>query len=198
MVQKVKNDKNRDDSLLFSRAQLLLDGVAFHWFPQCQGELDFLKSCLIKDPILAPVNPDKDLVITCDAAGKTGIGFQTLQRGDDCLTQQNWHSSSLELAALAMAIKEFEDIATHRNIFCLTDNAKVLALDKWTPQGQRDRRLVAYLMQTNFRLRYVQGCKNYSADALSRCFDDMPIEDRNDFLPTSAEQKGNFILAIRA
>ena len=191
--------------------QLLLDDVAFHWSPQCQAELDFLKGCLIKDPILAPINPDKDLVIMCDAAGKTGIGFQTLQRGDDGLlhaigyggraltkTQQNWHSSSLELAALAMAIKEFEDIAIHRNIFCLTDNAKVLALDKWTPQGQRERRLVTYLMQFNLRLRYVEGCKNHSADALSRCFDDMPIEDRNDFLPTSAEQKEDFILAINS
>ena len=76
-------------------------------------------------------------------------------------TQQNWNSSSLELAALAMAIKEFEDIAIHRNIFCLTDNANVLALDKWTPQGQRERRLVTYLMHFNLRLRYVQGCKNY-------------------------------------
>jgi len=65
----------------FHMRQLLLDGAAFHWSPECQAKLDYLKGCLIKDPILGPVNPDKDLIIMCDAAGKTGIGFQTLQRG---------------------------------------------------------------------------------------------------------------------
>jgi len=38
----------------------------------------------------------------------------------------------------------------------------------------------------------------YSADALSRCFDDMSIEDRNDFWRTPAEQKEDFILAINS
>ena len=193
----------------FNMRQLLLEDKNFEWNAECERELEYLKTCLMQDPVLAPVNPNEDFVIMSDAAGKNGLGYQILQRGPDGLlhavafggraltkVQQRWHSSSLELAALAMAVKEYESIAIHRKIFCLTDNAKVLALDQWTPQGQRERRLISFLMQFRLTIRYVPGCRNCSADALSRSFADMKEEDRKEFLPTVEDERDDFILAI--
>jgi len=47
--------------------QLLKKDVEFKWTPECQAELDYLKSCLASDPILKPVDLNCDLVISCDA-----------------------------------------------------------------------------------------------------------------------------------
>jgi len=53
-----------------------------------------------------------------------------------------------------------------------------LNVDKWHPVNQRERRLIAYLMQFRLNLKYVKGCHNSNADALSRIFEDMPQEKK--------------------
>ena len=64
--------------------KLLAKDVAFVWSSQCEKELQYLKTCLTSDPILQPINTEKDLIIMTDASGKTGLGYQILQIGDDC------------------------------------------------------------------------------------------------------------------
>jgi len=49
---------------------LLSKDVEFRWTEECQQEFNYLKECLTADPILQPINPDKDLVIMTDASGK--------------------------------------------------------------------------------------------------------------------------------
>jgi len=41
--------------------------MEFKWTPECQAELDYLKSCLKSDPILKPIDLNRNLVISCDA-----------------------------------------------------------------------------------------------------------------------------------
>ena len=66
--------------------------------------------------ILQPLDPNKPLVILCDAASRVGIGWQLLQQhkdgslrivanGGQALTpaQENWNIGQLELSALAKA-----------------------------------------------------------------------------------------------
>ena len=62
---------------------LLSKDVEFRWTEECQQELNYLKECLTADPILQPINPDKDLVIMTDTSGKEGFGWELLQMGDD-------------------------------------------------------------------------------------------------------------------
>jgi len=67
----------------FHMRQLLKKDVDFRWTSECQAELDFLKRSLTSDPILPPLDPNKPLVILCDAASRVGIGWQLLQQHKD-------------------------------------------------------------------------------------------------------------------
>jgi len=46
---------------------LLTKDAEFKWTAFCQEEFDYLKECLMNEPILQPLNPDKDLIIKTDA-----------------------------------------------------------------------------------------------------------------------------------
>jgi len=114
--------------------KLLGKDVAFVWSSQCDKELQYLKTCLTADPILQPINTDKDLIIMTDASGKTCLGFQVLQvgkynqlhavsYGSQALTksQRNWTVSQLELAAIVAALRAYECFAIHRKITIITE-----------------------------------------------------------------------------
>jgi len=197
------------EPLLLQRAQLLKEDVNFCWNAECDKELQYLKSCLMSEPILANIDPDKNFVIMFDAASNTGCGYQILQEGSDgrlhavsysgkALTkaQTRWLPVELELAALCLALKEIDVFAVHRNVIVFTDNTQVLHLDNWSPVGQRQRRMIHYLSQFHLIVKFVQGCKNFCADMLSRSFFDMSETDRKQFLPTVAEQSEDFILPV--
>ena len=93
--------------------QLLREDVDFCWNPQWDKELQYLKSCLMSEPILANIDSNKNCVIMCDAASNTGCGYQIMQEGSDgrlhavsyggkALTkaQTRWLPAELQLAAL--------------------------------------------------------------------------------------------------
>jgi len=105
----------------FYMRQLLKEDVDFCWTPECDQELQYLKSCLMPEPILANIDPNKNFVIMCDAASNTGCGYQILQEGSDgrlhavsyggkTLTkaQTRWLPAELELAAVCLASKEID------------------------------------------------------------------------------------------
>jgi len=188
--------------------KLLAKDVAFVWSSQCEKELQYLKTCLTSDPILQPINTEKDIIIMTDASGKTGLGYQVLQIGDDnqmhaisygsqALTksQRNWTASQLELGAIVAALKAYECFAIHREVTIITDNSHCLALDKWLPVNARERKMIAYLMQFRLKVKYIEGCKNAPADALSRTLEDMSPETRLEFAP-ELNIKDDFIVTI--
>ena len=61
--------------------QLLTGNADFRWTSECDRELEYLKSCLISNPILAPIDPDRDFIIMADAAVTSGRGYQIMQYG---------------------------------------------------------------------------------------------------------------------
>ena len=63
--------------------QLLTKDAEFKWNALCQEELEYLKQCLINEPILQPINPNKDLVINTDASCTGGYSYVLMQFGDD-------------------------------------------------------------------------------------------------------------------
>ena len=143
-----------------------------------------------------------------DASGKTGLGYQVLQIGEDnqmhavsygsqALTksQRNWTVSQLELGAIVAALRAYECFAIHREVTIITDNSHCWVLDKWLPANARERRMIAYLMQFRLKVKYIEGCKNAPADALSRTLDDMSPETRLEFAP-ELNIKDDFIVSI--
>ena len=96
---------------------------------------------------------------------------------------------------MALALRQYESFAIHRQVTVLTDNSRVLHVDKWRCVNARERRLITYLMQFRLRIKYIRGCNNASADYLSRMYQDMSEEDRAQFLPEQAEQD-DFIVPI--
>ena len=192
----------------YNMRKLLHKDTAFVWSPECQIELDHLKTCLINDPVLKPIDTNKDVIIMADASEKMGYGYMMMQSGDDgelhavsygaksvTKAQSRYTPAELELIAVVMAIKEFEYFLIQRKITILTDCARVLHLDRWNAVNARQRRWLAYLMQFNLSVKFVKGCRNYAADALSRIFSDMTIEQKLEFAPdcTSNEE---FIVAV--
>ena len=65
----------------FHMRRLLRKDVPFKWTAECQTELDYLKNCLVSDPILKPIDFNRDLVISCDAS-IYGTGFVIMQADD--------------------------------------------------------------------------------------------------------------------
>ena len=192
----------------YNLRKLLHKDAVFVWTNECQRELDHLKTCLINDPILKPIDTNKDVIIMADASEKMGYGYMMMQSGDDgnlhavsygaksvTPAQSRYTPAELELIAVVMAIKEYEYFLIQRKITILTDCARVLHLDRWNAVNARQRRWLAYLMQFNLCVKFVRGCRNYAADTLSRIFGDMTAEQKLEFAP-DCSSNDEFIVVV--
>ena len=47
----------------YNMRQLLTGNAEFKWTSECDREREYLKSCFIYNPILAPIDPDRDFII---------------------------------------------------------------------------------------------------------------------------------------
>jgi len=118
--------------------QLLKRDVDFKWTSEYQAELDYLKTCLASDPILKPIDLNRDLVISFDAS-IYGIGFVIMQADHDGMlhavrygsysttpAQANYSAEDLESLGLMYALKSIEWLAQCRHVMVVTDNTAVL------------------------------------------------------------------------
>jgi len=187
--------------------QLLKKDAIFNWTPECDRELQYIKSVLTSDSVLQPVDINQDVYIFTDACER-GFSFCTMQRdgqgilrpiafGGQALTkaQKSYLPVDLELTAAALAIKNYDYWLVHRKIYLATDNVGVLHLKKWKPVNQRQKRLISYLQQFDITIKYIKGQNNMAADCLSRVFDDMSEETRLQFSP-QVDEGEDFLIAI--
>jgi len=86
--------------------------------------------------------------------------------------QANYSTDDLEACALVYALKSIEEMAIHKRITVITDNAHLLHLNTWHPVYPRQRRILTYLLQFNLSIRFIRGSRNLLADALSRLYQD--------------------------
>ena len=187
--------------------QLLQKNTPFYWSEDCQRELIYLQSAILSRPTLQPLDPTKDIVIQTDGSSM-GLGWIILQRDDknrlhvvcyggQALTaaQSHYHSAELELFALTRALNSIEWVARHRKVTVFTDSSRVLHLNSWTAVNNRQRRILLYLMQFHLDLRYLSGARNLPADALSRIYEDMTQEQRQELIPV-ADTNDDFIVTL--
>jgi len=189
---------------MFHMRQLLKADTPFVWSAECDKELQYIKQTLLSDPVLVPLNPNKDVVILTDAS-YLGFGYIILQKDDNdqlrviyyggnALTAApaNYCPADLELSSLVLALKGIDWFAQHRKITVYTDNARVLFFQKWNPLSQRQKRMVTYLQQFRLDLHYLKGVRNVSADCC--CFDDMSFDQRVELQQEVNEEE--FIVAV--
>ena len=140
--------------------QLLRKDVRFNWSPKCQAELDYLKKCLVSDPVL------RDLLISIDGSSH-GFGFCCMQADDDNQLhavkygsfattphQANYSADDLEAVALMYALKSVESFALVRHSTTITDNSHVLHVHDWTLLNNRQRRMISYISQFNLTILF--------------------------------------------
>jgi len=136
----------------YNMSRLLKKNVPFRWTQARESELQYLKRCLISDPILKPLDPNKDLVLSIDGSVH-GLGFCVLQEhGDQKLHavkygayattphQANYSADDLELTALMYGLKSIENLALIRHVTVITDNSHVLHVKDWKVANARQKK----------------------------------------------------------
>jgi len=169
--------------------QLLHKDVPFKWTLQCEAELSYLKSCLVTDPILKPIDPNKDLLISTDAS-VYGLGYCIMQADSSGMlhavkygslattpAQSNYSADDLEATALVYALKSVEWLAQCRPTTVITDNSRVLHIKDWSPFNRRQKRMLTYVMQFPLTIVYISGSKNLLPDALSHLWQDSSVQE---------------------
>ena len=56
--------------------------MVYKWTPECDAELEYLKDCLVREPILRTLDPNRDIIVATDGS-KYGLGWAILQQDDD-------------------------------------------------------------------------------------------------------------------
>jgi len=105
--------------------QLLKNNVPFKWTPTCDAELQYIKDCLVSDPVLKPLDPTRDIVISTDGS-IYGLGFCIMQADDSgdlhavsyraqatTASQANYTADDLDACALMYALKSVKKLAIH-------------------------------------------------------------------------------------
>ena len=188
--------------------KLLKKDEPFRWTQACQSELEYLKKCLVSDPILKPLDLNNNLILSIDGSVH-GLGFCVLQEHEDGKLhavkygayattphQANYSADDLELTALMYGLKSIENLALIRHVTVITDNSHVLHVKDWKVTNARQKRMIAYIMQFNLSLVYIRGSRNLLADALSRLFQDSSVQERVEHQATYMHTIDDFVLPV--
>ena len=157
--------------------ELIKEKVPFNWGPEHQESFAMLKKELVRAPVLAYYNPQKETILQTDASTK-GLGACLLQDekpiyfASKALTevQRGYVAIEIESLAVAWAVEKFHHFL-YGSHFILEMDQKPLeailsrSLNQATPQLQR---ILIRTLPYNFTVRYILGPKNLLADCLSR------------------------------
>jgi len=89
-----------------------------------------------------------------------------------------------------------QNIFLQSELEIFSDNAVCVSLEKYKPLNAREKRLLAYLSQFNFKVRYIPARLNRIADALSRLPEDINSSELHNYEPPEHLKNDEFILAI--
>jgi len=97
---------------------------------------------------------------------------------------------------LAMSLRAYENLLLANEVHVFTYNTVVVQLQKYQPMNAREKRLIAYLSQFRLNIRFVQGVHNYTADCLSRIYDDLHDSQMQRLRPDDRMLREEFILPV--
>ena len=142
-----------------------------------------LKLELMKAPVLAFADYSKPFMLETDAS-KDGLGAVLLQKGEDekyhpiaygskalSKSEKNYHSSKLEFLALKCAVTEhFREYLQYSSkpFLIRTDNSPLTYVMMTPNLDATGHQWVGPLANYNFKIEYLKGWDNSTADVLSR------------------------------
>ena len=160
--------------------ELIKEKVPFNWDPEHQESFNMLKKELVRAPVLAYCNPQKETVLQTDASTK-GLGACLLQDekpiyfASKALTemQRGYIAIEIESLTVAWAVEKFHHFLYGCHFILEMDQKPLEAilsrsLNQATPQLQH---ILIRTLPYNFTVRYIPGPKNLLADCLSRLGD---------------------------
>ena len=129
---------------------------------------------------IAPLNPLKHALQIFTDASKEGWGThlnERTARGTWSVPESKLHINHLELKAVFLALKEFQDLCSNNIVLVATDNTTVVAYINKEGRGMKSGSLCALLWrilswctrkQVTLKARHIPGRLNLIADKLSR------------------------------
>ena len=125
--------------------------------------------------ILKIVDPSKEFVV-CTNAVKEGLGG-ILSREGNVICCESWklkeHEKKyvvhdMELASTIHALKNWQDYLTWKNFLLLTENIGLKYLFYKKKLNAHQARLLSFLSEYDFEIKYIKGKENIVEHALSR------------------------------
>ena len=153
----------------------------FSWTDIHDRAFDDIKKLVSSPPLLKYYEPDKSLILQCDASEK-GLGASLLQDGKPIAyasralttTETNYAQIEKELLAIVFGVERFHQYTYGRKVIVDSDH-KPLETIFGRPLASAPRRLQKMFMRLqryDINIQYKKGSEMYLADTLSRHFSD--------------------------
>ena len=160
--------------------ELVKEKVPFNWGPEHQESFAMLRKEIIRAPVQAYYNPQKETVLQTDASTK-GLRACLLQDEKPIYfaskalseTQRGYVAIEIKSLAVAWAVEKFHHFLYGCHFILKTDQKPLEAILSRS-LNQATLRLQCFLIRTlpyNFTIRYIPGPKNLLVDCLSRLGD---------------------------
>ena len=159
--------------------QLTRKEKEFHWSETHDKAFNDIKALVSKPPLLKYYEPEKPLLLQCDASEK-GLGVSLMQEGKPIAyasralttTETNYAQIEKELFAIVFGVERFHQYTYGRKVVVDSDH-KPLETIFGKPLVSAPRRLQKMFMRLqlyNIEIQYKKGSEMYLADTLSRHF----------------------------
>ncbi|XP_048585750.1 uncharacterized protein LOC116606612 [Nematostella vectensis] len=170
--------------------RLTRQDVEWEWSEEQDHAMKEIKRLVTTAPVLAYYDPDKELVIQCDASS-TGLGTVLLQEGKPLCyasraltaTECGYAQIEKECLAIVFSLERFHQYTFGRKTIVHSDH-KPLEMIVRKPLHKSPKRLqgmMLRLIQYDIEVVYKKGKEMYIADTLSRAY-----------LPDDTEHKDSF------
>ncbi|KAK3750477.1 hypothetical protein QZH41_018118 [Actinostola sp. cb2023] len=159
--------------------QLTHKDVEWHWDAVQDRAFEEIKQLVTQAPVLAYYDPQKELVIQCDASSK-GLGAVLLQEerpvayASRCLTDAETRYATIEkeMLAVVFALEKWHQFTYGRAVQVCTDHKPLVSINQKS-LDKAPRRLQGMLLRSlnyNIDIQYRPGKEQHLADMMSRSF----------------------------
>lgn len=166
-----------------------------------------LKDILADPPVLKFYDPQKKIFL-CTDASSVGIGAVLMQEHSDGRhpieyfsrrlrpTETRYSAYELELLAVISAINHFKDYLLDKHFFLETDSSAIVWLLNSPTRFNKLSRWILTLSRFNFTPVHVRGVTNYTADCLSRLFQQPDDSLNSDVFVDNSEDPLHFLNSL--
>ena len=158
---------------------LLRKDIPFVWSTTHQNAFEKIKQAVCDAPVLAYYDPQKQLVIQCDASDK-GLGAALIQDDRPLAyasraltdTESRYAQIEKELLAIVYSMEKFHQYTFGNKVIVRSDHKPLESIMKKTLHSapRRLQNMMLRLQKYDVEVEYLKGKEMYLADTLSRAY----------------------------